>query len=105
MKIKLGDIVIVTTGKDRGKEGKVLRAFPRRREVLVDGMHVVSRHKKSSKRGSQGQIVTKPMPIPVANVSLKDTKTGRPVRIGYTTEGEGEKMKKIRVMRPSGTKI
>lgn len=101
MKIKKGDTVIVTTGKDRGKEGKVLRAFPKKGEVLVEGVHEVKRHQKSKQRGSQGQIVTKPMPISVANVGLKDAKTGKPVRVGYTKEGK----KKVRVTRPTGAKV
>lgn len=105
MKIKKGDTVIVTTGKDRGKSGTVIRAFPKRHEVLVEGVRTVTRHQKSKRRGSQGQIVTKPMPIPVSNVAFKDGKTGKPVRIGYKVEGEGEKAKKVRIARPSGEKI
>jgi large subunit ribosomal protein L24 len=104
MKIKKGDTVIVTTGKDKGKEGKVLRAFPKKNEVLVEGVHVVSRHQKSKRRGSQGQIVTKPMPIPVSNVGVKGEK-GKAVRVGYVIEGEGENAKKVRVARPNGAKI
>jgi large subunit ribosomal protein L24 len=105
MKIKKGDTVIVTTGKDKGKEGKVLRSFPKKLMVLVEGVHVVSRHKKAQRRGSQGQIVQKPLPVPVANVAFKDAKTGKPVRVGYTTEGEGKTAKKVRVVRPTGAKI
>ncbi len=105
MKIKKGDTVVVTAGKDRGKEGKVIRSFPKKLAVLVEGIQVVHRHQKSKRRGSQGQIVTKPMPIPVANVALKDAKTGKPVRVGYTVEGEGKTAKKVRVARPTGTKI
>lgn len=105
MKIKKGDTVIITAGKDRGKEGTVIRAFPKKHEVLVEGIALVSRHKKSNRRGSQGQIVSKPMPIPVANVGLKDGKTGKPVRVGYKVEGEGATVKKVRVARPSGAKI
>lgn len=105
MKIKKGDTVIVLTGKDRGKEGKVLRTFPKKGEVLVDDVHVVTRHQKAKQRGSQGQMVHKPMPIPVANVGIKDPKTGKPARIGYITEGEGDKVKKVRVARPSGEKV
>jgi large subunit ribosomal protein L24 len=101
MKIKKGDVVVVTSGKDRGKEGKVLRAFPKKDTVLVEGIQVVSRHQKSRKRGSQGQIVQKPMPIRVSNIALKDAKTGKAVRIGYKIE-DG---KKIRVARPDGMKI
>jgi len=105
MKIRKGDTVIVNAGKDRGKEGTVLRVFPKRDEVLVEGVHVISRHQRASRRGSQGQIVKKPMPIPASNVNIKDPKTGKPVRIGYKTEGEGDKAKKVRVTRPSGEKI
>jgi large subunit ribosomal protein L24 len=105
MKIKKGDTVIVTTGKDRGKQGTVIRAFPKKGAVLVEGVHVVTRHEKAKRRGSQGQIVTKPMPIPVANVAFKDAKSGKPVRVGYTTETKGDVKKKVRVVRPSGVKI
>ena len=105
MKIKKGDTVVVRTGKDRGKEGKVLRAFPKKLEVLVEGIHVVTKHQKSKRRGSQGQIVQKSMPIPVANVGIKDAKTGKPARVGYTIEGEGKTAKKVRVVRTTGVKI
>jgi large subunit ribosomal protein L24 len=105
MKIKKGDNIIVTAGKDRGKQGTVIRAFPKRNEVLVEGVSVVSRHQKSKRRGTLGQVVTKPMPIPVSNVALKDAKTGKPVRVGYIIEGEGKDAKKVRVARPSGAKI
>lgn len=105
MKIKKGDTVIIRTGKDRGKEGVVVQAFPKKNEVLVEGLNIVNRHKKATRRGSQGQIIQKSMPFPIANVSLKDPKTGKPVRVGYITEGEGAKAKKVRVTRPKGEKI
>ncbi len=82
MKIKKGDSIIVTAGKDRGKEGVITRAFPKRDQVLVEGVNVVTRHKKATRRGSQGQIISKSMPIPVSNVALKDPKSGKPVRVG-----------------------
>lgn len=105
MKIKKGDIVIVTAGKDRGKEGAVLKSFPKKHAVLVEGVAVAQKHKKSRQQGSQGQIVAKPMPIPVANVAFKDPKTGKPVRVGYTRDGEGKDTKKVRVVHKTGTKI
>lgn len=105
MKIKKGDTVIVRSGKDKGKEGKVVRAFPKKNEVLVEGVHVVTRHQKSRRRGSQGQLVHKPMPVPVSIVALKDAKTGKPSRVGYKTEGEGEKTKKVRITKKSGEKV
>ena len=105
MKIKKGDTVVVIAGKDRGKSGTVLRAFPKKSEVLVEGVHIVNRHQKSKRRGSQGQIIQKAMPVCVSNVAFKDAKTGKPSRVGYTTEGEGKIAKKVRVARKSGTKI
>lgn len=105
MKIKKGDTVVVTAGKDRGKSGTVIRSFPKKQEVLIEGVHVVTRHQKAKRRGSQGQVVTKPMPISVSNVAFKDAKTGKPVRVGYTVEGAGKEAKKVRVVRPTGAKI
>ncbi len=104
MKIQKGDTVVVTTGKDKGKEGKVVRAYPKKGEVLIEGVNVKHKHQRSTKRGSQGQIVERPMPIDVSNVSIKG-KGGKPVRVGYSVEGEGDKKKKVRVARPSGEKI
>jgi large subunit ribosomal protein L24 len=100
MKIKKGDTVIVRSGKDKGKEGKVLRAFPKKTEVLVEGVHVVTRHQKSRRRGSRGEIIHKPMPVPVSIIALKDGKTGKPSRVGYKKE-EG---KKVRITKKSGEK-
>lgn len=100
MKIKKGDTVIVRSGKDKGKEGKVLMAFPKKSEVLVEGVHVVTRHQKSKRRGQQGQLVHKSMPIPVSVIALKDAKTGKPSRVGYKME-EG---KKVRITKKSGEK-
>ena len=105
MKIKKGDTVIVTTGKDKGKEGTVVRSFPKQLKVLIEGVNVVNRHQKSKRRGSQGQIIQKAMPVCVSNVAFKDAKTGKPARVGYAIEGEGKTAKKVRVTRTSGAKI
>lgn len=105
MKIKKGDTVIIIAGKDKGKEGAVVRAFPKNNEVFVEGVNLAKRHKRATRRGSQGQIVAKPMPISVSNVAIKDAKSGKGVRVGYKVEGEGDKAKKVRVARPSGAKI
>ncbi len=101
MKIKKGDTIVVRSGKDKGKEGKVLSAFPKKQEVLVEGIHVVTRHQKSRRRGSQGQIVHKPMPIPVSVVALKNGKTGKAARVGYKVENG----KKVRIIKQSGETV
>lgn len=103
MKIKKGDTVKVIAGKDKGKEGVIVHAFPKKMQVIVEGVHIVQKHQKSNRRGSQGQIIAKPMPIDVSNVACIEK--GKPVRIGYINEQEGDKTKKVRVARPSGNKI
>ncbi len=95
--------MLVTTGKDKGKTGTVLLTLRDTRQVVVEGVNVVKRHKSNRRMRSQGQIVEKPMPIDVSNVAL--TEGGKPVRVGYQFEGEGEKRKKVRIARPSGKKL
>lgn len=90
-------------GKDAGKTGSVLRTLPESNQVIVDGVHVVTRHQKNRRTRSQGQVINKTMPIDVSNVAL--VKDGKPVRVGYTFTGEGDKRKKVRVARPSGETI
>lgn len=104
MKIKKGDTVKIITGKDRGKTGTVLRTFPKKEEVLVEGIHVVKKHQRGSRRGQSGQIIERSTPIHVSNVALTD-KEEKTVRVGYSFEGEGKGKKKVRVARPSGDEI
>lgn len=87
MKIKKGDNVIVIGGKDRGKSGKVLRAFPRESKVVVEGVNILKKHQRPTKNNQKGQIVDKTMPIHVSNVMIVDGK-GKRSRVGYRTVGE-----------------
>ena len=103
MKIKKGDSVVVIAGKDRGKTGTVERTFPKKEQVLIDGVNVLKRHQRSRRRGSAGQIVERSTPIHVSNVAIVEDK--KPVRVGYKVEGEGEKATKVRISRKSGEKI
>ena len=68
MKIRKGDNVIVITGKDRGKSGKVIRAFPVKNMVLVDGINIKKKHQRPSKSNQKGQVVDRTTPIHVSNV-------------------------------------
>jgi large subunit ribosomal protein L24 len=104
MKIKKGDKVVVIAGKDKGKTGEVTVALPKKAQVVIDGVHVVTKHQKSKQVRSQGQIINKSMPIHVSNVALIGEKS-KAVRVGYTVEKEGKKTTKVRVARPSGKKI
>jgi large subunit ribosomal protein L24 len=101
MKVRKGDTVIVTTGKDRGKSGTVIRAFPKTEKILIDGINVAKRHQRSRRTGQKGQIIERAFPINVSNVALKDAKTGKATRVGFKIE-DG---KKIRIAKKSGAKI
>jgi large subunit ribosomal protein L24 len=69
--IKKGDTVIILSGDDKGKTGKVLRAFPREAKVLVDGVNVMKRHERPRKQGAKGQVVDKAMPLHASKVAKK----------------------------------
>jgi large subunit ribosomal protein L24 len=74
MKVKKGDNVIVLAGKDRGKSGTILKAFPREDKVLVEGINIKKVHERSRKSDGKGQTVEKSFPIHVSNVKLADSK-------------------------------
>lgn len=101
MKVRKGDTIIVIAGKDRGKSGEVVRAFPKKGTVLVEGVNVVKKHQRARRQGQRGQIVDKALPLHVSNVALKDPKTGKPTRVGY----EVVDTKKVRMAKKSGSKI
>lgn len=101
MKIRKGDEVIVISGKDKGKIGKVIKALPDEGKVIVEGVAVAKRHTKPSQRDPQGGIIDKPMPIHVSNVMIYDEKNKKGSRIGAKFE-DG---KKIRVMKTSGQEL
>jgi large subunit ribosomal protein L24 len=87
MRIKKGDAVLITGGKDRGKTGRVLRTDPRRRRIYVEGMNVVKRHQrprsiKDTQSAQAGGIIEKEAPIHVSNVMLLDPTDNKPTRVG-----------------------
>jgi large subunit ribosomal protein L24 len=97
LKIRKGDRVRVLTGKDRGKEGQVMRALPRERKVIVDGVNVAKKHQRPTRATQQGGIIDKDMPIPVANVALVCPSCGKPTRIGYRSDASGQKVRICRM--------
>lgn len=101
MKIKKGDIVIVTTGRDRGKKGKVEKIFPKEYEVLVAGVNIVKRHmkKRDEKRG--GGIIDVPKPLSIGKLAIICPTCGKPTRIGVLVT----KNEKVRVCKKCGKKI
>jgi large subunit ribosomal protein L24 len=96
MKFKKGDHVVVLKGKDRGKDGIVMRVVPREGKVIVEGVNVVKKHQKATRATMQAGIIDKDMPIDASNVAILSK--GRPSRIGYRTE-DG---KKVRVALKTG---
>ncbi|CAA9266588.1 MAG: LSU ribosomal protein L24p (L26e) [uncultured Acidimicrobiales bacterium] len=93
MKIKKGDRVRVLTGKDRGKEGEVMRAIPEKLKVVVGGVNVAKKHQRATRATTQGGIVDVDMPIPVANVAIVCSSCGKPARVGYRFDDKGEKLR------------
>jgi len=75
MHVKKGDKVIILSGKDRGKSGKVLRALPKKDLVVVEGVNVIKKHQRAKKKNEKGQIVDKTMPIHVSNVKKDSVKS------------------------------
>jgi large subunit ribosomal protein L24 len=107
MRIRTDDTVVVTSGKDKGKSGRVLRVEPKRRRVYVEGLNIVKRHQRprsmdSQKQGAQGGIIEKEGPIDVSNVMLLDPTDNKPTRVGVTRADDGSR---VRVSKRTGKTI
>ena len=100
-KIKKGDRVVLLTGKDKGRQGAVLKVFPKEQRVLVEGLNIVQRHTRPTQGDPQGGIKNKEAPVHVSNVAFVDPKTGEPTRVGFKIEGD----KKVRMAKKSGEVI
>lgn len=100
MKIKQGDKVVVIAGKDKGKEGKVIKTLKNSSKVIVKGVNIVKKHIKPS-GGEDGRIAEIEAPLHVSNVMLYDDKAKKGTRVGY----EIKDGKKIRISKKSGKKI
>ena len=103
-RIKTDDQVVVISGKDRGKRGKVLRVEPKKNRLFVEGLNIVKRHQRPSQTatGQQGGgVIEREGPIPVSNVMLIDPKDDKPTRVGILIE-DG---KRLRVAKRSGARL
>ena len=100
--IKKNDKVIVVTGKDKGKSGKVLRVFPKADRVLVEGINKFKKAKRKTQQDQQGGFVELEMPIHRSNVMLVDKKTNKPTRFGVSILKDGTK---VRISKKSGEAI
>jgi large subunit ribosomal protein L24 len=100
-KIKKGDRVVLLAGKDKGKQGSVLRVLPKESRIVVEGLNMVHRHTRPTQTDPQGGIKHKEAPLHVSNVALVDPKTGGPTKVGFRVE-DG---KKVRFAKKSGEVI
>ena len=83
MKIKKGDLVLIISGKDRGRKGKVLKAFPKELKILVEGINLKKKHVRPKREGEKGQIVQIPAPVQISNLKVICPKCGKATRVGY----------------------
>ena len=101
MNIKRDDKVIVLSGKDKGKEGKVLVADPKGMKVIVEGVNVATKHQKPMRQGQEGGIIKVETPIYVSKVQLVCPKCGKATRVGHAVV-DG---KKVRTCKKCGAEV
>lgn len=101
MKLKKGDNVVVISGKDRGRQAKILRVFPKVGKILVEGVNLVRVREKARRAGQKGQTVERAMPLDASNVLIWCGHCKRGRRIGYKIEGG----KKVRVCKKCGREL
>jgi large subunit ribosomal protein L24 len=99
-RVKKDDVVVVIAGRDKGRQGRVLRVNRETDRVLVEGINVVKRHTKPSPQNPEGGIIEKEMSIHISNVMILDSKDGKPARVRYQTKDDGTK---VRVSARTGT--
>ena len=100
MKLKKGDTILITAGKDRGKKGKILQVFPKESRILVEGVNLRKKHQKARRSGEKGQIVEIPGPVDSSNAKLICSKCGQATRIGYKITAKEDKSRtKFRICK------
>ena len=102
MKVKVGDNVRILAGKDKGKEGRIIKTLKKDNKVVVEGVNVIKKHVKPNRMNEAGGIITKEAPIHASNVMIIDPKTKKRTRIGHTTDKKG---KKVRITKKSNESI
>ena len=101
MRLKKGDLVLVLSGKDIGKQGAITRVLPDRNMVIIDGINVAKKHQRATRSTMQGGIIDKDMPLPVSAVAIVCPACG-PSRIAMRVDEAG---RKVRVCRKCGTEL
>ncbi|WP_129409942.1 50S ribosomal protein L24 [Marinitoga lauensis] len=93
MKVKKGDLVKVISGKDKGKEGRVLRVIPKLNKVIVENVNIVKKHQRPTQQLREGGIIEQPSPIHASKVMVVCPSCGKPTRVGYRFLEEGRKVR------------
>ncbi len=93
MRIRTDDNVLVMSGKDKGKKGRVVRVDPKRRKVYVENLNIVKRHQRPRSMNEQGGIIEKEGPIDVSNVALLDPSDDKPTRVGMRKADDGSRVR------------
>ena len=91
MKVKKGDLVLITAGKDKGRTGKITKSFPKELKILVEGINLKKKHVRPKKEGEKGQVVDIPAALDISNVKIICSKCGKATRVGYTVEKDIKK--------------
>ena len=102
MNIKTNDTVIVLSGKDKGKQGKIISADPKAGKVIVEGVNVASKHQRARRQNEESGIIKKETPIYACKVMLVCPKCGKPTRVGHSIDADG---KKTRACKKCGAAI
>jgi large subunit ribosomal protein L24 len=105
LKLRKGDRVQVLQGKDRGKQGLILKVFPKDRKVIVEGVNTAKRHTKPRSATAKGGIIDKDMPLPVSSVAIISPGDGRPTRVGYRIDDIAGVRNKVRVCKRTGAEL
>lgn len=104
MKIKKGDTVLIITGKDRTKKGKVIQVLPKENRIVIEGLNIVKKHVRPRRAGEKGQRVEVPRPLHVSNVKLICSKCKKLTRVGYKVVEKGRE-KKVRICKKCDQEI
>ena len=100
-RIRKGDRVVVLAGRDKGRNGEVLKVLPAENKAIVQGVNSVRRHQRQTQT-QEGGIVSKELPVDMSNLALEDPKDGKPTRVGFKVLNDG---KKVRFAKRSGEVI
>ncbi len=101
MKIKKGDQILVISGKDKGRKGKVIEALPKQGKIVVENINLRKKHSKAKKSGEKGQIIELPIAFQASDVKIVCPKCDKAVRVGYNIEGK----KKYRICKKCNQEI